>query len=290
MILHRSYLFAPANQPRRIEKALASAADAIILDLEDTVPPNEKAAARRAACEALKLPRKPRAYVRINALDTPYCYDDLLAISAAPLDGVVVPKIESPHALFALDWLLRQLERTRGIAPGTIDLLPIVESAEGLGQLDAIAASGTRVRRLTFGAGDLRRDLGMTASPDESDILGARERLVLASRRAGLEQPVDTVYFDLKDEAGLARSAVRARGLGLMGKLIIHPDQLAPVHRAFTPSEAEISRAEKVIAAFRAVEASGSAALQVDGEFIDYPIVAQAERVLALVKQIRAKG
>ncbi len=282
----RSFLFVPANQAARIPKALASGADAVILDLEDTVPASEKVAARAEVRAALKLPRDVKLYVRINAIDTPHCYPDLIGTIGLGLDGVVAPKIESASHIQTLDWLLHQLEAERGIkAP--IDLLPIVETAAGITQLDAIASASPRVKRLTFGAGDLTRDLGQILTGDEIPIAHARARITLASRAAGREPPIDTVYLDVRNLDGIGQIARQARILGFQGKLCIHPDQVAVVNAAFMPSTDEIARAERILAAFAKSEAKGIASIEVDGGFVDYPIVAQAERVLALAKRAK---
>lgn len=280
----RSFLFVPANQPKRIPKALASGADAVILDLEDTVPVAEKPAARAEVHAALDLKREAKLYVRINGVDTPHCYHDLIGTVAPGLDGIVVPKVENAGHVQTVDWLLRQLEAERGVKP-TLDFIPIVESAAGLVQLDAIANASPRVKRLTFGAADLTRDLGQMLTGDEVAIADARARLTLASRAAGREPPIDSVYIDVRNLEGLAQVARHARVLGFQGKLCIHPDQVGVVNAAFTPSAEEVARAERILAAFAKSEAQGIASIEVDGGFVDYPIVAQAERTLALAKR-----
>ncbi len=280
----RSFLFVPANQPARIPKALASGADAVILDLEDTVPASEKIGARAEVRAALGLPRDVKLYVRINAIDTPHCYPDLIGTIGVGLDGVVAPKIESASHIHTIDWLLRQLELERGVTQ-PIDLIPIVETAAGMVQLDAIANASPRVRRLTFGAGDLTRDLGQILTGDEIAIVDARARMTLASRAAGREPPIDTVYLDVRNLDGIGQVARTARVLGFQGKLCIHPDQVAVVNAAFMPSPDEIARAERILAAFAKSEAKGIASIEVDGGFVDYPIVTQAQRILALAKR-----
>ncbi|MFW5679670.1 MAG: HpcH/HpaI aldolase/citrate lyase family protein [Pseudomonadota bacterium] len=283
---HRSFLFTPANHPRRVAKALASAADAAILDLEDAVAETEKAAARASLRASLQEPRRTRAFVRINARDTVHGLEDLEAAIGPNLDGIVLPKAEAAADVQTIDWAMGQLERRHGLAPGSIELMPIIESAAGLVAAEPIArAAGGRVRRLCFGAADFTFDLDMTWSRDETELTPARAHLVAVSRAAGLEPPVDTVWVDLQDTDGLEASARRAAGLGFRGKLCIHPDQLEPVHRVFTPSDEEIAYATKVVAAFEAAEAEGSAAIRVDGRFVDYPIVYRAQRTLARARR-----
>ena len=285
----RSFLFAPGNHARRVEKALSLDADAVILDLEDAVATAEKRATRDAVIAALARPRRALLYVRVNAVDTEFCYGDLAAIVRPGLDGIILPKVESAAGLATADWLLAQLEREQGLMPRAIDLVPIIETARGLNQIDAILAAGTRVKRIAFGAGDFTLDVNMAWSRGEAELAYARAKIVTASRAAGIEAPFDTVWVDLADEEGLEASARTALGFGFQGKMCIHPNQIAVVNRVFTPSEAEIAFAERVVAAFARAEAEGSAAIQLDGKFIDYPILYRAQRVLEKVAAIRAR-
>jgi citrate lyase subunit beta/citryl-CoA lyase len=288
MLPLRSFLFAPGNRARRVEKALSLEADAVILDLEDAVATAEKRATRDAVIAALVRPRRALLYVRVNAVDTEFCYGDLAAIVRPGLDGVILPKVESAAGLATADWLLAQLEREQGLAPRAIDLVPIIETARGLNLIDAILAAGTRVKRVAFGAGDFTLDVNMAWSRGEAELDYARAKIVTASRAAGIEAPLDTVWVDLADEEGLEASARTALGFGFQGKMCIHPNQIAVVNRVFTPSESEIAFAERVVAAFARAEAEGSAAIQLDGKFIDYPILYRAQRVLEKVAAIRA--
>jgi citrate lyase subunit beta/citryl-CoA lyase len=285
----RSFLFAPGNHARRVEKALSLDADAVILDLEDAVATAEKRATRDAVIAALVRPRRALLYVRVNAVDTEFCYGDLAAIVRLGLDGVILPKVESAAGLATADWLLAQLEREQGLLPRTTDLVPIIETARGLNQIDAILAAGTRVRHIAFGAGDFTLDVNMAWSREEAELAYARAKIVTASRAAGIEAPFDTVWVDLADEEGLEASARTAFGFGFQGKMCIHPNQIAVVNRVFTPSEAEIAFADRVVAAFARAEAEGSAAIQLDGKFIDYPILYRAQRVLEKVAAIHAR-
>ena len=277
----RSFLFAPGNHERRAAKVFQSGADVAILDLEDAVAVEEKAAARESVVRALQEPRPGLGFVRVNAVDTPWCWADLQAVVGPWLDGVMVPKAESAAQLQVLDWVLTQLERERGLVAGALPLLPIIETALGERQLEALAAASPRVRRFAFGGADYSLDLGLqwTAGEQEFDYL--RSRLVHVSRAAGLAAPVDTVTVQVKEPERFTASATRARQFGLYGKLLIHPDQVPLCHSAFAPSAAEVARAQKILEAFVAAEAEGVASLRVDGEFIDYPVVEKARRVLA---------
>jgi citrate lyase subunit beta/citryl-CoA lyase len=261
----------------------------VILDLEDAVATAEKPATRAAIAAALTAPRTGSLYVRVNAADTEFCCGDLVAVVKPGLDGIILPKVESQATLTTIDWVLLQIERERGLAERSIDLIPIIETARGLRDIDAILASGTRVKRVAFGAGDFTLDVNMIWSRNETELSYARARIVTASRAAGIEAPLDTVWVDLQDQDGLDASARTALGFGFQGKMCIHPNQIAVVNRVFTPSEEEITFAERVAAAFAKAEAEGVASIQLDGRFIDYPIVYRAQRVLERIAAIRAR-
>ncbi len=286
----RTLLFAPGNHARRVEKALSLDADAVILDLEDAVAIAEKPATRALVAAALQRSRQGKLYVRVNALDTEFCHGDLVAVVQPGLDGIILPKIETPAGLATIDWLLRQLERDRALPHGGIDLIPIIETARGLQQLSPILAAGTRVRRVAFGAGDFTLDLAMTWSRAETELAPARAAIATASRAAGIEAPLDTVWVDLIDAEGLEASSRTALAYGFQGKMCIHPDQIAIVNRVFTPTDTDIAFAERVCAAFAQAEAQGIASIQLDGKFIDYPIVYRAQRTLQRITAIRARG
>jgi citrate lyase subunit beta/citryl-CoA lyase len=280
----RSLLFAPGNHARRVEKALTLPADGVILDLEDAVAISEKAATRPTVTEAFSKPRAGKLYVRVNALTTEWCYGDIVAIVQDGLEGIILPKVEHAHELRTADWLIGNLERERGIAAGTIDLIPIVETALGISNLSRICRSGTRTRRLAFGAGDFTLDMGMVWTRSEAELLPHRAACVMESRAAGMEPPMDTVWADLRDTEGFIASAKHAAALGFQGKMCIHPDQVTPANAAFTPDEATVAQAKRIVAAFDKAEAEGLASIQLEGQFIDYPIVQRARRVLGAAK------
>lgn len=295
MPFQRSFLFAPGNHPRRVEKAFTLAADAVILDLEDSVAVSDKPAARKPVAEALaasaRARRGARGYVRINAMGTLFCFRDLLETIGPGVDGVVLPKVESAADLHAIDWMIANLERERGLAVGSLDLMPIVETATGFARVDRILQARSlkpysgvwRVRRVAFGAGDYSHDLGLSPTHDEPELAHARARLVLASRAAGLEGPIDSPWFHFKDREGFRRAVERSRRSGFQGRLCIHPDQVSDANEGYGPTVEEIAEAERIVAAFRQAEAKGSAAIEVDGRMVDYPIVHRAERLLRAV-------
>jgi citrate lyase subunit beta/citryl-CoA lyase len=293
--MNRSFLFAPGNVPRRVEKALTLEADVVIVDLEDSVAIAEKAATRKSVAAALERPRRGRGYVRVNAPASPFCFGDLYEVLHARVEGVVLPKVESAADLHAIDWTIWNLERDRGMPEGSIDLMPQIETAAGLHRIDRVLQARSlrpykgawRVRRVAFGAADYAHQLGLAVGPDESELAEARARVVLASRAAGMEGPIDSPWFHFKDAAGFARALERSRASGFQGRLCVHPDQIAPVNTAYMPSDAELARAERIVAAFRQAEAKGEAAVQVDGEMVDYPVAYRAQALLDSFRKSR---
>lgn len=275
--LARAFLFVPANRPERYAKALASGAGAVIIDLEDAVQPDAKAAARTQLAEAFAgLPAvdRSRVLVRINAGGTPWHDDDLLLVGAlaklapAGLAGVVLPKVESAG----------EISRVVACVGAGCALLPMLESAAGLGALEAIAAS-PGVTRLVFGNLDFQADLGMACGPDEAELQPVRLALVLASRRAGLAAPVDGVTPGTGDAAQVQADAQRSRRGGFGAKLCIHPAQVAVVNAALGPTAAELDWVRRVIDASRN---AGGGVFSLDGRMVDAPVLRLAERTLAL--------
>ena len=264
----RSYLFVPGNRPERFDKALASAADAVIVDLEDAVPPDQKDAARHSVSAWLSAARP--VVVRINAADTPWHRDDLAVCRQPGVAAVMVAKAERAEALAAL-------------ALG-VPLMPLIESAAGFDQLRAIA-SVAGVQRLAFGAIDFQLDLNMRANFDE--LIYFRSQLVLASRLAGIASPIDSPSVAIDDAAEVELDAQRARRLGFGAKLCIHPRQLMAVNRSFSPTEAEAAWARQVLAI---AESSGGAAVALDGKMIDKPVILRAQAILAELRSVDAVG
>jgi len=286
----RSFLFTPGNHARRVEKAFTVGADAVILDLEDAVAVAEKPATRPVCVEALQQPRTCRGYVRVNSIDTAFCFDDIEAVVGPWLDGIVLPKVERAADLQAVDWMLASLERRHGIDIGTIDLMPIIETAVGHANAREIAATGGRLKRLSFGGGDYTRDLNLQWTFAEDEIATVRSEVVLASRLANIEPPVDTVFIHIKEHVHFAASARKGREFGFQGKLCIHPDQVHATHDAYTPTDEEAAWARKIITSFDAAEADGLASIQVDGYFVDYPIVEKAQRIVELYEAVAASA
>ena len=277
---NRSYLFAPGNHERRVEKALGLGADVVILDLEDAVAISEKKSTRELINKTLEQPRNCAVFVRVNAYDTEFCYGDICSIVSENLDGIVLPKLESLEDLQSIDWLLGNLEQERALPNGSIDLMPIIETAVGLVNIREIARADTRVKRLAFGGGDYTRDLGMEWTLKEDELLPVRSEMVLASRFGKLEPPVDTVFIHIKEHDAFRSSCSNISGLGFQGKMCIHPDQVPVTNETFTPDPEEVKWSQRVIDEFAKAEKAGIASIQIDGYFVDYPIVEKAQRTV----------
>jgi len=284
----RTWLFAPGNHPSKIKKVFQTGADVVILDLEDSVAIAEKEATRVVVLEALRGKHSCLGYVRVNGLDTEWAYRDLDSLVQPQVNGIVLPKVESAADLAKVDRVITALEKERGLPEGGIDLLPIIETAQGLDAIDEIAQSDTRIRRLSFGGGDFTTDLNIKWDGEEKALAYARSRFVLASRVADLEQPIDTVFIDLADDAHFEQSVHTALEFGFQGKLCIHPKQVPIINDIFTPTDADLKQARAVIAAFKEAESAGSASIQVNGYFVDYPIVKKAKRLVQLSEAINS--
>jgi len=280
-----------------VEKALASSADGVFLDLEDAVAPDDKASARTDVVRALKdldWRGRPKLY-RANALDTPYFYRDLIEVveeAGDSLDAVMIPKVNGPEDLHVAATLLTQLELATGLEPGRIKLEAQIESAAGLTNVDAIARATNRLEVLHFGPGDFAASLRMPQTSigvmDEWDEAypGHRfhyvmQRIVVASRAAGV-RTLDGPVADYGDEEGLRRGSLVARSLGFDGKWCIHPAQIGPVNEVFSPTEGEIEWAGKVVAAYEEANAAGSGSVSVEGQMVDAASIRMARNTLDL--------
>jgi citrate lyase subunit beta / citryl-CoA lyase len=276
-------LFVPATSTRKIDKAFASAADAVIIDLEDAVSVAEKPEARRRLQEIVAVPRRLPAWVRINAMSTGFCLRDVEAAVTPGIAGLILPKVESPEQVRAIDWLMSQLEAEQGLPPGGIELMGIVETSRGLCAVDQIAAAAPRLSRLLFGAVDLAADMSIDIDDAAGATGAARFAIARASFAAMLQPPIDTAFTDIPNLDELRATTTRAKGLGYGGKTCIHPSQIAVVNEVFSPTDRQVQWAQRVVAAFDDAERQGLAALRVDGEMIDYPVVVRARRILGMI-------
>ncbi len=282
MRVRRALLFVPGDSRRKIEKAATLGADCVCLDMEDGVALNRKAEARAAipaALAELDFGRSEKL-VRINRLGSGFEQADFDETIAGRPDGVVISKVESSTAIQWLDEQITAAEQRHGWPRGGIALLAMIETARGIVQLPAIASASRRLSALIFGAEDLAGDIGATRTRAGWEVFYARSAVVTHAAAYGL-QALDMVYVDYRDTAGLISEARQAAEMGYVGKQVIHPDQVAPVHAAFTPDEAAIAYAQRVVAAFEAQQASGRGAFALDGKMADMPILRAAEQVLA---------
>jgi crotonobetainyl-CoA:carnitine CoA-transferase CaiB-like acyl-CoA transferase/citrate lyase beta subunit len=278
-------LYVPGSDERKLAKIEQLDASAYILDLEDAVAPQAKGTARRLVADALaRGSSRAGLWVRVNPGASGLLVDDLEAVVAPSLDGIVLPKTESAADVSVVDALLGSLERSRGLEPGSVALIATIETAVGLGHVDEIAAASPRIACLGFGAGDFSLDLGLDWPPDGGlghTLLTAKAELVLASRRNGLGAPHDGVFPDFRALDQLRGEARAARALGFAGKHAIHPDQLAVITEVFSPSAGQLEEAEAVVQAYEAGIRDGRGGVHIDGRFIDAPVAARARRVLA---------
>ena len=291
----RSVLAAPASNLEMAGKALASAADAVFLDLEDAVAPDEKADARGEIVRALReldWQGRPTLY-RANALDTPYFYRDLVEVveqAGDRLDVIIIPKVQRPEDLQVAATLLFQIELAVGLEAGKVGLEAQIESAEGLVNVDGIASATERLTALHFGPGDfaasLRMPLKSIGARDEWDeaypghrFHYAMGRIVVAARAAGL-RAVDGPLADYRDEEALRESSLISRSLGFDGKWCIHPAQIEAVNEVFSPTEREVEWAKKVVEAYEKASAAGTGAISVDGQMVDAASIRMARNTL----------
>ena len=277
---HRSWLFVPGDSERKLVRGRASGADAIILDLEDSVAPAQKARARGLVTEALSHSIGPALWVRINPLDEGGL-DDLVAVVRAGPAGIMLPKVGGPADVRRLATMLDALERRDGV-PGRIAILPVAtETAASPFTLGTYAGT-PRLHGLTWGAEDLATALGASTNQDGggwADTYRLVRSLCLLGARAAGVAPIETIYADFRDTDGLRRGSEAAAAEGFTGRLAIHPDQVAVINAAFLPSAAAVAWAERVVAAFAAAPDAGAVAL--DGAMVDVPHLKQARAVLA---------
>ena len=287
----RSLLFVPGDSDKKLAKSTSTAADALILDLEDSVAPERTAAARLMVAEFLQAHRQrthQQLWVRINPLQTPEALADLVAVMPARPDGIMLPKpLNALHAQ-QLDHYLSALETREGLALGSTRIIPVATEVPGaLFDLQSYAGASPRLQGLTWGAEDLATAVGASSNRDASGEFTftyklARSLCLLASAHAQI-QAIDTLSVDFKDMQALALDVQQARREGFSGKLAIHPDQVEVINQGFTPSTQEISHAQRIVDAF--AQAQGAGAVQLDGKMVDKPHLTQALRLLDLSRK-----
>lgn len=283
MTILRSLLFVPGNKDNMLEKALRFRPDAFVPDMEDSVPAGEKHNAR----EVIKsyLPRLAASGVpvlpRVNSLDTEWIEEDLAAVVGPDIYGVSVGKVDVPDDIAAISDLIADLEKKAGLSLGTLKLIPWLESAKAIVHCYPICSASPRIVGAAFGGEDFTHDLGIERLEDESEVAYPRNVLCVAAHAAGIAA-LDTPYFRFKDDDGLRANIAAAKQTGFKGKFAIHPAQIDAINAGFSPSEAEIAHARRVVAAFEEAERQGRGSTSLEGKVIDVPVVKRARAVLAL--------
>lgn len=290
----RIILFAPGSKERVMTKALESGADAVLLDLEDSVPIAAKAEARALVAKVIDGVAAagtgragPAIFVRTNGAASGLLDDDLAAIVRPGLEAIFVPKVESVSEVQNTASVLDRLEAARGIKAGTVEIVLMIESALGVYRCFDLIKASPRVASTCIGGaqdGDLQTDLGCGWSVEGTELFYARSKVLLDSRAAGIAWPLDGVYGNLNDEAGLIQDTRLSARLGYVGRTVIHPKQIAPARQAYAVPAAEVAYYQKVVSEFEAVEKTGTAAITVDGKLVDYAMFQRARRVLELAK------
>lgn len=292
----RSFLFVPGDSARKLEKGAGSGADALILDLEDSVAADRTALARgmvRDYLQAHAQRQGQQLWVRINPLATRQALDDLVAVLPGQPDGIVLPKPSSAQEILVLDHYLSALEVANGRPPGATRIVPVAtETAQSLFALGGYAGISPRLAGLTWGAEDLSAALGAggyrLADGSYDFPYQLARALCLAGAYAAEVPAIDTVYPDFRDHDGLAASTEAARRAGFLGRMAIHPDQVPVINRAFSPNAEDVAQAERVVAAFAAHPGAGVVGL--DGKMLDMPHLKQARRTLSVAAQLRAQA
>ncbi|HPS67806.1 MAG TPA: aldolase/citrate lyase family protein [Holophaga sp.] len=281
--LRRTMLFVPGNNPAMVKDAHIYGSDSIIFDLEDSVSPGEKDAARllvRCSLEALDYGPTERV-VRINALDTPWAGEDIRAMVAAGIEVVRLPKTESAEDIRKLEGLVAEAERTFGRPAGSVRLMAALESPLAVINAYEIAKASPRMVAIALSAEDYVTCLKTTRSREGVELAEARGRIVIAAKAAGI-MAIDTVFSDVADEEGFAREVALVKQMGFDGKSVINPNQIPVVHAAYLPRKEEVLKARRILQAAEEAEARGSGVTSLDGKMIDKPIVERARRVLEL--------
>jgi len=297
--LLRSWMFVPGDRQKMIDKALALPVDAILLDIEDGVAPAAKETARKQIAESLdriaaqkkENPsyRTPARYVRINAVGHERMNADVEYVIRPALEGLAVPKVETPEQVNAVEKILDEREPKMGMARGSVRLLLALESPRGLFNAYAIATSSPRVIGLMFGAEDFSRELSLPLRREGEavDLIYARSAMVTAAAAAHV-QAVDGVWPNFQDIEGLKKFALQSRRLGFSGMSLIHPAQISEVNAAFTPTAEEVDYCRRVIRAFDDARARGEGAIAFGGQLLDMPIVDRARQTIALAESLKA--
>ncbi len=290
MELIRSLVFVPGNRANMLERAKEFPADIIMVDLEDSVPPEEKANARNLAIEWVPKLRAlgHRVMVRVNSLDTGLTRDELTAVVSPDLAGISLGKVESPQDVRDVASILTSLERSVGIEPGQVKIIPWIENARALVGAYQIATASDRIVGIAFGGEDYTDDMGLERTDTGEEIYFPRATVAVAARAARVAS-LDSPYVLFRNSDGLRADAGQARKLGFTGKFAIHPAQIDIINELFSPSDEELAYAQKVVDAWNEAEAQGRGSADLDGRMIDVPVIKRAQNLLALAESITDK-
>ena len=283
--MHNTYLFVPGYKQRAIYKAIDSAADAIVIDLEDAVALSEKETARNIVSEILEKSNTKREHlIRINGLDTEFWKEDLNIAIIHAVNGIMIPKVEDPNMIETVCQYLESKQVKKDFY-----LIPLIETAKGVHSAYEIAKSHERIKRLAFGSIDYCLDIGCEPSKNGEELMYPRSHLVISSKAANIESPIDTVFTDISDQEGLVNETKLAKRLGLHAKLLIHPKQIERVHQVYTPTYEELLKAKDIVEFFEKNEVDGEASLKLNDQFIDYPVYKKAKQLVErfTLKEIR---
>ncbi len=288
MRARRALLYMPGDDMHKIQKAITLGVDTICMDIEDGVALNRKGEARTTILEALRTLDFGRSekIVRINPVGSGLEEDDLKAVLPGRPEGILIPKVNTAEQIRWVSDRLSEFEPAQGWPIGGIILLALVETAQGVVNLKEIAGADTRLQGLIFGAEDLAGNMGLVRTPEGWEIFYARSAVAVHAAAFGL-QAIDVVFMDLQDPEGLRRESLQGAQMGYTGKQVIHPNQVAPVQEAFTPSDVAIASALRVVEAARQNQEGGRGAFALDGKMVDAPVVKAAEWVIT---RARAAG
>jgi citrate lyase subunit beta/citryl-CoA lyase len=289
--LIRSVIFVPGNRAKMLEGALAFNADVIMVDLEDSVPPSEKAHAREMAREWVPRLRREgrRVMVRVNALDTGLTRDEVAAVMGPDLSGVSVGKAESVWDIREADRIVTALESSTGLEPGHVKLVPWIETAQAVMAVQQIALASRRIIAIAFGAEDYTNDMGIQRTDSSEEVYFARSLVPIAARAAGVAS-LDSPFVQFRDPEALRRDLQVVRQMGYTGKFAIHPSQLDIINEMFGPLPEEVEYARRVVEVWTRAEAEGRGSIDLDGRMVDVPVLKRAQNLLAFAEAIQAQG
>ncbi|RMF93231.1 MAG: CoA ester lyase [Candidatus Schekmanbacteria bacterium] len=279
--LRRTMLYVPGSSEKMINKSTTLEVDSLIIDLEDAVAITEKENARSLVAEMLLKVDfgEKEKNVRINSLETPFGEEDIRTIVPSKPDGIIIPKVNCAEDVRKVERIVEEVEKSTTVEVGSINLMAMIETPQGIANIDEIASSSKRMKALLFGAADYTKETRGRITQERLEAIYPLNRILIAARCAGIDA-IDSPYFNVRDEEGLVKHTQFVVNMGYDGKSVIHPGQIAPVNKLFSPTEEEIAFAKKIIDAYEKAKAEGKGAIEVDGELVEQLHVDNAKRVL----------